>query len=167
MSDDGIPTGEVERLDLVRFGAMLRERRGPLSLRQAASDAKVSFSTFARVEGGSQPDLTSFMLLCAWLGVAPSDFFAPIAAREQSSVEVAISHLSSDPRLAPDAAVKIADVLRTMYDALAARNVAGPPAVACHLRAASVLRPGVPERLNKMLGAMNAELERLVAAGKI
>ena len=158
--------GEIERLDLVRLGAMLRERRGSLSLRQAAADANVSFSTFSRVESGSQPDLTSFMLLCAWLGVPPSDFFAPIAPREQSGVDAVISHLSSDPRLGPEAVGKIADMLRTMYDALAS-TIAGPPAVACHLRAASVLRPGVPERLNKMLSTMNSELERLVDSGRI
>jgi transcriptional regulator with XRE-family HTH domain len=169
MSNKALPASaaaEIERLEVVRLGAMLRERRGSLSLRQAAADANVSFSTFSRVESGSQPDLTSFMLLCAWLGVPPSDFFAPIAPREKSGVDAAISHLSSDPRLGPDAAGKIADVLRTMYDALA-QNIAGPPVVACHLRAASVLRPGVPERLNKMLSIMNSELERLVDAGRI
>lgn len=161
-----VAAGEIERLDLARLGAMLRQRRGSLSLRQAAADADVSFSTFSRVESGSQPDLTSFMLLCAWLGVPPSEFFAPIAPREQSGVDAAISHLSSDPRLGPEAAGKIADVLRTMYDALA-QNIVGQPVVACHLRAASVLRPGVPERLNKLLGSMNAQLEHLIDSGKI
>lgn len=169
MSNEALPhvvAGEIERLDLARLGAMLRDRRGSLSLRQAAAEANVSFSTFSRVEGGSQPDLTSFMLLCAWLGVPPSEFFAPIAPREQSSVDAAISHLSSDPRLAPEAAGKIADMLRTMYDALA-QNLTGPPVVACHLRAASILRPGVPERLNTMLSTMNSELERLVDSGRL
>ena len=159
-------SGQIERLDVVQLGAMLRERRGALSLRQAAAEANVSFSTFSRVESGSQPDLTSFMLLCAWLGVAPSRFFAPIAPREVNPIEEAISHIASDPRLEPDAAGKIADMLRTMYNALA-QNIAGPPAIACHLRAASVLRPGVPQRLNKILGSMHDSLERKVAAGEI
>ena len=169
MSNQALPqvaAGEIERLDLARLGTMLRERRGSLSLRQAAAEASVSFSTFSRVESGSQPDLTSFMLLCAWLGVPPSDFFAPIAPREQTSVDAAISHLSSDPRLAPDAAGKIAEMLLTMYDSHA-QNVVGPTMVACHLRAASVLRPGVPERLNTMLSTMNSELERLVDSGRL
>ena len=168
VSDEALSgaSAEIERLDVARLGAMLRNRRGSLSLRQAAADANVSFSTFSRVESGSQPDLTSFMLLCAWLGVPPSDFFASIAPREKTPMDEAISHIASDPRLAPDAADKIVDLLRTMYTALA-HNVVGPPVVACHLRAASVLRPGVPERLNTLLASMNAELERRVAAGEI
>ena len=57
-------------------------------------------------------------------------------------------------------------MLRTMYDALA-QNIVSQPVVACHLRAASVLRPGVPERLNTMLSTMNSELERLVDSGRL
>lgn len=159
-------SGPIERLDVAQLGSMLREHRGGLSLRQAAADAYVSFSTFSRVESGSQPDLTSFMLLCAWLGVPPSRFFAPIAPREVNPIDEAISHIAADPRLEPEAAGKIADMLRTMYNALA-QTVAGPPVVACHLRAASVLRPGVPERLNRILGSMHKSLERKVAAGEI
>lgn len=159
-------SGPMESLNVVQLGAMLREHRGSLSLRKAAADADVSFSTFSRVEAGSQPDLTSFMLLCAWLGVPPSKFFAPITPREVNPIDEAISHLTSDPRLEPAAASKIAEMLRTMYDALAV-NIAGPPVVACHLRAANVLRPGVPQRLNKILGSMHESLERQVAAGEI
>ena len=169
MTDDAridLGSGEIERLDVAQLGAMLRDRRGTLSLRQAAADANVSFSTFSRVEGGSQPDLTSFMLLCAWLGVPPSRFFAAITPREVTPIDEAISHIASDPRLNPDAATKISDMLRTMYDALA-QTVIGRPVVACHLRAASVLRPGVPERLNTILGSMHDSLERKVAAGEI
>src|SRR5437879_3294507 len=106
----------VEGLDLARLGEMLRERRGKLSLRQAAAEAGVSFSTFTRVEAGAQPDLTSFTLLCAWLGVSPGQFFAPVAQRQVAPIDEAIAHLAGDPRLGPDAASKIAAVLRNIYD---------------------------------------------------
>jgi len=162
-SDQSIP---VQRLDLAQLGAMLREHRGSLSLRQAAAEAGVSFSTLTRVEAGSQPDLTSFMLLCAWLGVSPSQFFSPIAEREVAPIDEAIAHLTSDPRLAPDAATKITDVLRGMYSALA-KAPADRQIVACHLRAAGALRPGVPERLNTVLGEMYDQLTALVAAGEL
>ena len=84
--------------------------------RQAAAEAGVSFSTFTRIEAGAQPDLTSFTLLCSWLGVSPGEFFSPIAERQVAPIDEAIAHLASDPRLQPDAASKIADVLRNMYD---------------------------------------------------
>ena len=102
--------GPVELLDIAQLGTMLRQQRGSLSLRQAAQEAGVSFSTFSRVEAGSQPDLTSFTLLCAWLGVAPTLFFAAVPAREVEPIELAISHLNNDPRLRPEAAEKITDL---------------------------------------------------------
>ena len=148
----------VEKLDLSQFGALLRAHRGSLSLRQAAAEAGVSFSTLGRVEAGAQPDLTSFTLMCAWLGVPPSEFFNPMAEREIAPIDEAIAHLTADPRLVGGAAEKIAGVLRGMYENLA-NAPTDRPVVACHLRAAGVLRPGVPGRLSSILAKMHAELE--------
>lgn len=159
-------SAEIERLDMSSLGSMLRARRGQLSLRQAAADAGVSFSTFTRVEAGAHPDLTSFVTLCAWLGVAPSQFFAPVVQRERGPLEEAITHLRGDPRLEPEAAKQITRVLRDMYAVLAKTEVA-QPVIACHLRAASVLRPGVPERLNALLTEMRDKLAERITAGQL
>jgi transcriptional regulator with XRE-family HTH domain len=156
----------VLSLDLAQLGAMVRARRGGLSLRQAAAEAGISFSTLTRVESGGQPDLTSFTLLCAWLGASPSQFFNSIAEREVAAIDEAIAHLNADPRLEPEAASKIVDVLRGMYNVLA-KAPAEPPVVACHLRAAGVLRPGVPQRLTLLLAEMRHKLTTLVAAGEL
>ncbi len=167
-TDQSEPEGSrpIPSLNVSQLGAMLRQRRSKLSLRQAAQEAGVSFSTFSRVEAGSQPDLTSFTLLCAWLGVAPSYFFALAAPREVEPIDVVIGHLNSDPRLQPEAAQKITDMLRSMYQALATEAVERP-VVACHLRAAATMRPGVPERLNALLNGMHEELDRKVAADEL
>lgn len=154
------------RLDLSQLGPLLRQHRGSLSIRQAAADAGVSFSTFSRVEAGSQPDLTSFTLLCSWLGISPNQFFAPASEREQDPLEVAISHLTADPRLGEEKAKSIEEMLRAMYTALAS-SAPARPLLAVHLRAAAVMRPGVPARLNDMLGAMHTELEARIASGKL
>ena len=166
--DDDQPgeSKERERLDLARLGEMLRERRGALSIRQAAQEAGVSFSTLSRVEGGAQPDLSTFTLLCGWLGVAPSRFFMPVAERDLSPVERAITHLHADPRLSDEAAGQIGRVLKEMYDVLA-REVAPRPVVACHLRAASTMRPGVPVRLASLLSDMYDALQRQAEAGQL
>lgn len=158
------PGGEVERLDIGQLGQLLRERRGSLSIRQAAAEADISFSTFSRVESGAHPDLATFTRLCAWLGVSPSKFFTPIVEREMSALEEAITHLRADPRLTEENAGRISSVLTELYTALA-RDVASSPVVACHLRASSVMRPGVPERLASALRDMHDELERQVDAG--
>jgi transcriptional regulator with XRE-family HTH domain len=160
------PPRDGERLDLAQFGQMLRERRGALSLRQAAAEAGVSFSTFSRVESGAQPDITSFSLLCGWLGEPPSSFFSPIAVRQSAPLDEAIAHLSADPRLGPDASAKIVLVMRSMYEALADDPVPAT-VLTCHLRASSVLRPGVPARLTRLLREMDERLADMVRRGEL
>ena len=158
---------EVEQLDLQALGAMIRERRGSVSLRQAAGEVGVSFSTLTRAENGAQPDLASYSKICAWLGVPPSRFFTTVAERDLDPLEQAITHLRQDPRLTDEAASSIAGMLKQMYSALAKENVPQRPMVACHLRAAPVMRPGVPHRLSTMLTKMHTGLERLVATGDL
>jgi transcriptional regulator with XRE-family HTH domain len=159
--------GVVEKFDVAALGQLLKERRGKLSLRQAAAEAGVSFSTFSRVEAGAQPDLATFTQLCAWLGVSASRFFTPVVERQVSPLDLAITHLNADPRLAGDDAAKIASMMRDMYDALARTETPTRPLVACHLRAAAVMRPGVPDRLAAILTDMDAELRRQVEAGEL
>lgn len=159
---------ETERLDLTDFGRMLRQRRGGLSIRQAAADAGVSFSTLSRVEAGAHPDLATFTRLCAWLRVSPARFFNPVTERERTPLEQAVTHLRADPRLSSEAWSQITSVLTGLYDALAKDVPASQtPLVACHLRAASVMRPGVPQRLASVLCDMQQELARQVEAGEL
>lgn len=135
----------------------MRENRGALSIRQAAEAAGVSFMTFSRVENGSQPDLATLMRLCAWLGVAPEQFFVTPARRVGTTLDAVASHLATDPRLDREAAQRIVAMVRDMYAVLAHESVSAAP-VACHLRAATVLRPGVPERLASVLNEMHDRL---------
>ncbi|TDD87339.1 XRE family transcriptional regulator [Actinomadura darangshiensis] len=165
-SQEELPV-ETERLDIGHLGQQLKKRRGQLSIRKAAAEAGVSFSTWSRIEAGGQPDLATFTLLCAWLGVSPARFFNPVTEREMSPLDQAIGHLQTDPRLTDDAAAKISSMLRDMYEALA-RNVAPTrPPIACHLRAASVMRPGAPQRLAGILGDIHEALTQKIEAGEL
>jgi transcriptional regulator with XRE-family HTH domain len=167
---DDVPIPErtgVERLDLAAFAGLVRKHRGALSLRQAAKDAGVSFSTMSRVEAGQQPDLASFTKLSAWIGQPPSKFFTAVTTKSDEPLVEAITHLSRDPRLVGDAAGKLISALTDMYEALASKTVPDQTLVACHLRAASVMRPGVPQRLGDALVDMHNALEQLVSAGKL
>lgn len=156
-----------ERLNVAQLGPLVRQHRGKQSLRQAAADAGVSFSTLSRVEAGAQPDLASFTAICAWIGIPPSRFFTPVTQRRETPLEEAISHLKADPRLKPDAASSIASVIRQMYDALAEEAQPPKALIACHLRAAPTMRPGVPDRLGQLLVDMHAGLQRLAEAGDL
>jgi transcriptional regulator with XRE-family HTH domain len=153
-------TPSSAELDLAGLSSRIRDRRRAehLSVRQAAEEAGVSFMTLSRVENGSQPDLATFVQLCAWLRIAPETFFSSGPRRQTNTIDAVAQHLAQDPRLDQKAAERIAAMVRDMYEVLA-----GEPepraAVACHLRAAAVLRPGVPKRLASLLEDMHASLE--------
>jgi transcriptional regulator with XRE-family HTH domain len=168
MADTSLPERSgVEKLDLAALARLVRQHRGATSVRQAAREAGVSFSTMSRVEAGNQPDLASFTQLCAWIGQPPSRFFTPVAAKSDEPLVAAITHLSRDPRLGGEEAAELIDALTTMYEKLAGTLMPDPPLVACHLRAASFMRPGVPQRLGDALVDMHDALEQLVSAGKL
>ncbi len=153
-------------IEVRELGRLLRLRRGEqhLSIRQAAAAANVSFSTLSRVEAGAQPDLTTFLQLCAWLSVDASDFLNPTPRRHADPIEEAARHLMTDPNLSVEAADRIVLVLREMYRALSAKENQSQQrtTVTLHLRAASIMRPGVPERLASVLRDMRAALDAKV-----
>jgi len=153
---------------MAALGSLLRSRRkeAGLSVRQAAEDADVSFSTVTRVESGAQPDLATFLKLCAWLRVRPEEFFRTGGRRDRSTVDAVVQHLYADPALDSGAAERIASVVRDLYGALASQ--AEPPvAIACHLRAAPVMRAGVPEKLHQLLNDLHEGVVRRVRAGEL
>jgi transcriptional regulator with XRE-family HTH domain len=149
-------------LDVSELGSLVRQKRldEDLSVRRAAEQARVSFSTISRVEAGAQPDLATFTSLCVWLGVNPSRFFPAAARRAERPLDHVTEHLVTDPALTPDAAQRIVGVVRDLYQALAheTTDVASRP-LALHLRGASVMRPGVPERLASLLKDMRTALD--------
>ena len=80
--------------------------------------------------------------------------------RTLTPLDDAIEHLVTDPALTAEAADRIASVVRDLYHALARQAPPQSPApLALHLRAASVMKPGVPERLASLLKEMRVALE--------
>ena len=155
--------GPEFRLEDLRDRIREKRRQQNLSIRGAAAEAGVSFSTFTRVESGAQPDLATFLALCAWLEDPPERFFATSPSPPQRGIELAIRHLATDPRLSKRASRTIAGVVRELYEALA-RDIEEPHTMAMHLRAAHVMRPGVPERLASILRDMRTSLDARTSA---
>jgi transcriptional regulator with XRE-family HTH domain len=158
--------GQLTALAVEELGQLVKQHRGHQSIRQAAAEAGVSFSTLSRVEAGAQPDLSTFLRLCAWLEVPPQRFFRAGPQRPASTIDEVSSHLFADPRLSAEAAERIAAVVRDLYAALA-REVQEPAPLAMHLRAAPVMRPGVPERLAGLLHDVRAALEHRLSEGTL
>ncbi len=141
--------------DLARLVSERRRTDG-LSLREAATDAGVSFNTLARIERGRLPDLVHFVKVVAWLGLAPESFFNPPRTRAQSTPEIISWHLRSDRGLSDEAATKIAAIVLDLYSAL----VREERSIAIHLRAAKTFEP---EAANLLAELLNRFQNRLTA----
>ena len=100
------------------------------------------------------PDLATFRRLVEWLGLPIDQFFAP-TQRTENTAEVIAEHLHADPSLAPDAAERIAGVVRDLYDALALTD----RKLAVHLRAAKTFTPSALRVLTDLLDDMQDALE--------
>lgn len=151
-----------ERLQIADLARLVSERRATkrLGLRAAASEAGVSFNTFARVEKGHIPDIETFDRLARWIGRSAAEFFGEATITSDSTPDLIEAHLRGDPALSEDAAGRIAGMVREFYQQLAKP---AEVATACHLRAASTFSPSASalfsELLKDMHDALLAEVE--------
>ena len=130
----------AEILKIEHLAKLLKDRRHTrgIGLRAAATEARVSFNTLARVEAGHVPDIETFSRLARWVGRSPADFFGTGSVTAESTPDVIETHLRSDSALSTDGAERIAGIVREAYDLLARPKEV---AVACHLRAAATFKP--------------------------
>lgn len=137
------------------LGPLVRSRRKQLglSLRDASEVSGVPVATLSRIEQGRMPDLGTFRRVVEWIGEKPERFFTTAERAENTPVAIA-EHLRSDPALTPDAADKIAGIVRDLYDTLA---TADNP-VAVHLRAAKTFSPPALRLLTDILDEMQLAL---------
>lgn len=130
--------------------AQRRQKR--LSLRDLADETGVSFNTLSRVERGHVPDLRNLRRIADWLEVPVETFIEP--AEEASTPEVIARHLTSDQRLSPEAATKIAQLVEDMYRQL----VGEQRPLAVHLRSARTFTPAAGAVLADILQEMQTAL---------
>lgn len=146
-----------ELLNVEQLGAMVKARRerDGLTLRQAADQAEVSFNTLSRVEHGHVPDLPTFRRIVSWLGEDPGQFFDVGRVNYRATPDVIAEHLRHDPQLDPQAANKIAGLVRDLYSTLVSRD-----RLAVHLRAAKTFEPEAARMLADILRDVEDQLTR-------
>lgn len=134
---------------------MVARRRAELglSLRGASAASGVPVATLSRVEQGRMPDLATFRRIVQWLGVPPERFFTA-TARTANTPEAIAEHLTADPALPPEAADRIAGIVRDLYHSLAATD----RRLALHLRAAKTFTPPALNLLGDLLDEMQAAI---------
>jgi transcriptional regulator with XRE-family HTH domain len=147
-----------EPVDISVLMTRVREHRETLglSLRAAAADCDVPFSTLARVEKGHLPDLANFRRIVSWLGLAPEQFFQPPRLRTENTPEIIAHHLSRDPNLSDAAAGQIAALVRELYNSLARPR----QQMQVRLRAAPTFKP----EASRLLGGLLSDMQDKLAA---
>ena len=111
-------------LDTEKLATMVRTKRAARGLREAAVEAgDISPSTLSRVENGKPPDMETFLLLCDWLQVPPSEFFGNTAEgkgqTDKDASEAVAIHLRADRTLDPATANALAALVKAAYRDLA------------------------------------------------
>ena|SRR5882762_2365332 len=112
---------------VLRLGAMLRDRRGRLGIREASKGIGISPATLVRVEAGRMPDLETFQKICAWLRVNPAEILdiptdVDSSAGSANSSPVVAVHLRADKTLPPEAASDIAALIVVAHQELMRRT---------------------------------------------
>jgi|SRR5580704_3352019 transcriptional regulator with XRE-family HTH domain len=139
------------------LGPLVAQRRKELglSLREASAASGVPVATLSRIEQGRMPDLGTFRRLVEWIGEKPERFFTA-TERNENTPEVIAEHLMADPALPAQAAEKIADIVRDLYQSLASID----QGLTVHLRAAKTFAPPALRVLTGVLDDMQMALER-------
>jgi transcriptional regulator with XRE-family HTH domain len=104
------------------FFAALEDRRRSedLSWRELGRRLELSPSTFSRLSRGRRPDVETFIKLIAWLNISPDAFITGLTEEgEAQDPMVSISSvLRADPKLSPEAAGAIEELVRLAYNRL-------------------------------------------------
>src|SRR5437764_15496228 len=93
-------------LDTKALAESLRLKRGKRGLREISEEMNgIGISTLSRIENGKIPDVETFLAICHWLGVSPSEFIKKsdenMATETSHEVE---DHLRADQILDPELA---------------------------------------------------------------
>jgi transcriptional regulator with XRE-family HTH domain len=114
-----------ELLDTAKLAAAVRAKRGDIGLRDTVAtiekvSGKISHATLSRVEQGKAPDVDTFLRLCRWLGMPPSEFSMATngtrhAATKQSTQELVEAHLRADKTLSADTTHALVEMIRLAY----------------------------------------------------
>ncbi|BAY13413.1 helix-turn-helix domain-containing protein [Calothrix sp. NIES-2098] len=107
-------------LDTALLGAMVKTKRGSKGLRDTAKEiGNISSATLSRVENGKMPDMETFLLLCNWLQVLPSELFKKTEESEASSglntLDTIEIQLRASKKLDPAVANALAELVKAAY----------------------------------------------------
>ena len=106
-------------LDTKALVARLKAKRGKRGLREISEEMNgIGISTLSRVENGKVPDVETFLAICQWLQVSPSEFMKkPDGDTTTDIIDEVEGHFRADRNLAPELAHALATFMQRAYAA--------------------------------------------------
>lgn len=93
------------------LAARVRNKRANKGLREAARElGNVRPSTISQVENGKTPDMDTFLALCNWLGVSPSELIDEIKD-PPTDADILRNWILLNENLPPDVAKALASLI--------------------------------------------------------
>lgn len=115
----------TEKFDSMGFFKALQATALARGLRwkDVSQQTGIGASTLSRMAQGRGPDAASQAILAAWSGLNPADF-TKLAKRSTQPEPLALltSQLRNDPRLSPEAANMLDQLIQTTYQSLTERK---------------------------------------------
>lgn len=110
------------KLDSVKFSIALKEKRGKMALRDAATEiGDISAATLSRVEQGNLPDVLTFIKICNWLQVSVDSFVLNETKNDSitySEKDKIVYQLRSSKTLPAETVNAIVTMVNIAYDKL-------------------------------------------------
>ena len=104
-------------LDIEIFSDLVRAKRGRCGLREAALIVGIAPATISRIERGATPDMATFLALCDWLEIEPTEFIKN-TTREKNNYDysAACLKLRADTRINSTIRNVIASLIEAVFD---------------------------------------------------
>ena len=120
MSDTRVDPGAL-------YAALDQKRQtSGLSWRDVATELKLSPSTFTRMAQGHRPDVDAFATMLRWLGMPADVFMRSDVPRDDEPEPLAVisAYLRASPKLRPEEAEALEDIIQAAYRRLVRERVA-------------------------------------------
>ncbi len=106
-------------LDTKALAERIRLKRGKRGLREISEEMNgIGISTLSRIENGKMPDVETFLAICHWLQVSPSEFVKkPEESTETDTIDEVEGHFRADQNLDPELAHVLAEFMKRAYTA--------------------------------------------------
>lgn len=106
-------------LDIEMLSDLVRSKRGRCGLREVSPIVGISPSTISRIERKVIPDMATFLAICDWLEIEPTEFIKNTKAkRKPQDYSIICSELRADTRIDSNIGNALASLIEAVFDGI-------------------------------------------------